>query len=59
MCLSKAYVNRNGETELLLEQVAAFMEIEKGWILSRVLFGGRRKYWKILEKLTSSIAKSF
>jgi predicted RNA-binding protein len=38
MCLSKAYVGREGEMELFFEEVAS-LEIEKGKILLKTLFG--------------------
>ena len=38
MCLSKAYVGRDGEMELFFEEVAS-LEIEKGKILLKTLFG--------------------
>jgi len=42
MCLSKAYVGREGETELLFEEVAS-LEIEKGKILLKTLFGEQKE----------------
>jgi len=41
MCLSKAYVDRNGRMELLSEEVAS-LEIEKGKVLVKELFGEQR-----------------
>ena len=42
MCLSKAYVDRNGEWELLVEEVAS-VKIEDGRLLLRTLFGEQRE----------------
>lgn len=42
MCLSKAYVGRDGEMELFFEEVA-FLEIEKGKILLKTLFGEQKQ----------------
>ena len=41
MCLSKAYVDRNGRMEPLSEEVAS-LEIEKGKVLVKELFGEQR-----------------
>ncbi|MBA7668399.1 hypothetical protein ES703_76509 [subsurface metagenome] len=41
MCLSKAYVKRNGDRELLLEDVAS-IEIEDNKLLFKTLFGEQR-----------------
>ena len=41
MCLSKAYVDRNGRMELLSEEVAS-LEIEKGKVLVKELFGEQK-----------------
>jgi predicted RNA-binding protein len=38
MCLSKAYVGRDGEMELFFEEVAS-LRIEKGKVLLKTLFG--------------------
>jgi len=42
MCLSKAYVGRDGEMELFFEEVAS-LEIEKGRILLKTLFGEQKE----------------
>ena len=42
MCLSKAYVGRDGEMELLFEEVAS-LQIEKGKILLKTLFGEQKE----------------
>jgi predicted RNA-binding protein len=42
MCLSKAYVGRDGKMELLFEEVAS-LEIEKGKILLKTLFGEQKE----------------
>lgn len=41
MCLSKAYVDRNGRMEPLSEEVAS-LEIEKGKVLVKELFGEQK-----------------
>lgn len=41
MCLSKAYVDRNGRMEPLSEEVAS-LEIEKGKVLIKELFGEQK-----------------
>jgi predicted RNA-binding protein len=41
MCLSKAYVDRNGKMELLSEEVAS-IEIEKGNVLLKEFFGEQK-----------------
>ncbi len=38
MCLSKAYITKNGSSELLLEEVAS-ITIEGGSLLLKTLFG--------------------
>lgn len=42
MCLSKAYVDRNGNRELLMEEVA-FVKIEGEKLLLRTLFGEQKE----------------
>jgi predicted RNA-binding protein len=42
MCLSKAYVDRNGKRELLMEEVSS-VEIKGGKLLLRTLFGEQRE----------------
>ena len=42
MCLSKAYVGRDGKMELFFEEVA-FLEIEKGKIMLKTLFGEQKQ----------------
>ena len=42
MCLSKAYVDRNGKRELLLEEIAS-VGIEDDKLLFRTLFGERKE----------------
>ncbi len=42
MCLSKAYVDKNGNRELLMEEVAS-LEIEGGKVLLKTLFGEQRE----------------
>ena len=42
MCLSKAYVDRDGNRELLMEEVTS-LEIEGGKLLLKTLFGERRE----------------
>ena len=41
MCLSKAYVDRNGRMEPLSEEVAS-LEIKKGKVLIKELFGEQK-----------------
>ena len=38
MCLSKAYIDRNGKTELLMQEIAS-VEVGEGKLLLRTLFG--------------------
>ena len=42
MCLSKAYVDRNGKRELLMEEVAS-VKIEGEKLLLRTLFGEQKE----------------
>ena len=42
MCLSKAYVDRNGERELLVEEVAS-IRIEGKKLLLETLFGEKKE----------------
>jgi len=42
MCLSKAFLDNNGEQELLLEEVAS-LKVEGDSLLLRTLFGEEKK----------------
>ena len=42
MCLSKAYIDKDGNRELLMEEVAS-LEIEGGKVLLKTLFGEQRE----------------
>ena len=42
MCLSRAYVDRNGKRELLMEEVAS-VNIEGEKLLLKTLFGGQKE----------------
>ena len=42
MCLSKAYIERNGEGELLMEEVAS-LKTEGGVLVLNTLFGEQRE----------------
>ena len=42
MCLSKAYVERNGDRELILEDVAS-VKIENNKLLFKTLFGEQKE----------------
>ena len=42
MCLSKAYVDRNGERELVMEEVAS-VELTDDKLLFRTLFGEQKE----------------
>ena len=42
MCLSKAYIDRDGERELLVEEVAS-VEVQDGKILVKTLFGEHKE----------------
>jgi len=41
MCLSKAYIDRDGKMELLSEEIVS-IEIEKGDVLLKELFGEQK-----------------
>ena len=42
MCLSKAYVDRNGKRELLMEEIA-FIKVEDEKLLLRTIFGEQKE----------------
>jgi len=42
VCLSKVYVDRNGKTELLMEEIAS-VEIEGDKLLFKTLFGEQKE----------------
>lgn len=42
MCLSKAYVSRDGEMELFFEEVAS-LQLERGKILLKTLLGEQKE----------------
>lgn len=42
MCLSKAYIDRNGKRELLVEEVA-FVQVKNGKLLLNTLFGEQKE----------------
>ena len=42
MCLSKAYMDRNGTKELLMQEIAS-VEVSEGKLLLRTLFGEREE----------------
>jgi predicted RNA-binding protein len=50
MCLSKAYVGRDGKMELLFEEVAS-LRIEKGKILLKTLFGEQKELWGNIKEI--------
>ncbi len=57
MCLSKAYVDRDGKRELLLDEIA-FIKIEDERLLLRTLFGEQKEIGaniKEIDFLTNSI----
>jgi len=57
MCLSKAYVDRNGKRELVMEEVAS-LEFGDNKLLLRTLFGEQREVKgsiKEIDFLTHSI----
>ena len=57
MCLSKAYVDRNGRRELLIEEVAS-VKFEGARVLLRTLFGEEKEVGasiKEIDFLTHSI----
>ena len=57
MCLSKAYVDRDGVRELLMEEVAS-VDIEDGKLLFKTLFGERKEIGaniRVIDFMTHSI----
>lgn len=58
MCLSKAYVGRHGEMELFFEEVAS-LEIEKGKILLKTLFGEQKEIWAHIKEIDFLEGKIF
>ena len=42
MCLSKAYMDRNGTKELLMQEIAS-VEVSDGKLLLRTIFGEREE----------------
>ena len=58
MCLSKAYVGRDGEMELFFEEVAS-LEIEKGKILLKTLFGEQKEVWADIKEIDFLDGKIF
>ncbi len=57
MCLSKAYIEKNGERELLLEEIAS-VDIKDNKLLLRTLFGEQKEIEaniKQIDFLTHSI----
>ena len=42
MCLSKAYIDRNGKRELLMEEIAS-IEVNDGKLLVKTLFGEQKE----------------
>jgi predicted RNA-binding protein len=42
MCLAKAFINKNGESELLVEEIAS-VKAEGGRLLLTTLFGEKRE----------------
>ena len=42
MCLSKAYVDKNGKRELLMEEVVS-LEVADGRLLLKTLFGEKKE----------------
>ena len=42
MCLSKAYVDRNGDRELVMEEIAS-MELAQDKLLFKTLFGEQKE----------------
>ncbi len=42
MCLSKAYIDRNGKRELLVEEVAS-VQVRNGKLLLNTLFGEQKE----------------
>ena len=50
MCLSKAYIDRNGRRELLMEEVAS-VEIEDEKLLLKTLFGEKKEIEASIRKI--------
>ncbi len=50
MCLSKAYVDRNGQRDLIVEEVAA-VDIEDGRLLFKTLFGEQKEVEAIIKRI--------
>ena len=50
MCLSKLYIDRNGEKELLMEEVAA-VEVDDGKLVFSTLFGEQKEVTAHLRKI--------
>ena len=42
MCLSKAYIDRSGKRELLMEEIAS-LEVDEGKLLLKTLFGEQKE----------------
>jgi len=42
MCLSKAYIDRSGKRELLMEEIAS-LEVDDGKLLLKTLFGEQKE----------------
>jgi predicted RNA-binding protein len=50
MCLAKTYLQRNGESELLLQDVA-LLEIEAGVLRFSTLFGEKREIQGVIKAI--------
>ena len=50
MCLSKAYADRNGDMELLMEDIT-FVRIEDGKVLLGTLFGAQREIGATIKEI--------
>ena len=50
MCLSKAYVDKNDNRELLVEEVAC-VEVEGDKLLLRTLFGEQKEIWANIREI--------
>ena len=50
MCLSKAYVARDGNRELLMEEIAS-VDIEDGKLLFKTLFGEQKEIGAIIKQV--------
>jgi len=50
MCLSKAYVRRNGERQLLMEEIAS-VDIDGDRLLFKTLFGERKEIGANIRKI--------